>query len=241
MKKEIMIGTSGFYYEHWRGVFYPKNLSKNRFFDFYKERFSTVELNSTFYHMPRIKTTRHWYEESPENFLFSLKAYRGITHYRKLHNCEDELYRYLHLIKPLKPKLGAILFQLPPSLHMDFELLEGFLKILPSHYRFAVEFRHDSWLCENIYNLMKSFNVALCINDYGRRQMSMELTADFGYVRFHGPDGRYGGSYSYDKLLQWALQIKSAAQKAKPVFVYFNNDFNGYAVQNAKTLMEILK
>ncbi|WP_457598155.1 DUF72 domain-containing protein [Hydrogenimonas sp.] len=240
MSAKVWIGTSGFYYEHWRGLFYPEDLPKSRFFDYYRERFSTVELNSTFYHLPRLKTTEHWSESSPEGFVFSLKAYRGITHYRKLRDCEGELYRYLHLIKPLKPKLGAILFQLPPSLHLDRELLEEFLKILPPGYRFAVEFRHESWLNGDIFNLLKSYNVALCINDYGRRTMAMEVTADFAYIRLHGPTGRYGGSYSDRELAEWAGKIASAAEDTEAVFVYFNNDSEGYAVQNARALMKML-
>ena len=237
----IHIGTSGFYYEHWRGVFYPEDLAKSHFFEYYMTRFETVELNSTFYHLPRLKTTEHWAEMSPPDFLFSLKAYRGITHYRKLKDVEEELYRYLHLIKPLKPKLGTILFQLPPSLHLDFDLLAGFLELLPPGYRYTVEFRHPSWLVEDIYNLLKSYNVALCINDFGKRQMEPVMTADFGYLRFHGPTGRYGGSYDDDTLRMWADRLKEASKELKAIFVYFNNDFGGYAVQNALRLMELLE
>ncbi|BBG65603.1 hypothetical protein NNO_0900 [Hydrogenimonas sp.] len=240
MSEGVFVGTSGFYYEHWRGVFYPEDLPKSRFFDFYNKEFSTVEMNSTFYHLPRLKTAEHWFELSPEDFLFSLKAYRGITHYRKLRECKDELYRYLHLIKPLKPKLGAVLFQLPPSLHIDRALLEDFFKTLPPGYRFVMEFRHDSWLNEDIFNLMKSYNVALCINDFGRRKMPMELTADFGYIRLHGPTGRYGGSYSDEELKEWAEKIGSAMNVLKSMFVYFNNDFGGYAVENAKRLLKMI-
>ncbi len=240
MREGVWVGTSGFYYEHWRAVLYPQDLPKSRFFEFYCREFATVELNSTFYHLPRLKTTEHWFDKSPEDFLFSLKAYRAITHYRKLRDCEGELYRYLHLIKPLKPKLGAVLFQLPPSLHMDRGLLEDFLKILPPGYRFAMEFRHDSWLCDDIYNLLKSYNVALCINDFGRREMQMELTADFGYIRLHGPTGRYGGSYSEEELAEWAERIGSAMESLKSMFVYFNNDFGGYAVKNARKLIEMI-
>ncbi len=240
MNTKVLIGTSGFYYEHWRGVFYPEDLPKSRFFDFYKERFATVELNSTFYHLPRLKTTQHWFERSPEGFLFSLKAYRGITHFRKLRECESELYRYLHLIKPLKPKLGAVLFQLPPSLHLDRELLEAFFKILPPGYRFAMEFRHESWLCDDVFNLMKSYNVALCVNDFGKRRMPMIVTADFAYIRLHGPTGRYGGSYSDEELAGWAQKAREAAKESEAVFVYFNNDFGGYAVQNAEKLAKMI-
>ncbi len=240
MSAEVYVGTSGFYYEHWRGVFYPEELPKNRFFDYYKDHFETVELNSTFYHLPRIKTVENWLQRSPERFYFSLKAYRGITHYKRLHECRDELYRYLHLIKPLKRKIGAILFQLPPSLHFDAGLLEEFLKLLPPGYRFAMEFRDESWLREEVYNLLKSYNAALCINDFGKRKMESVVTAEFGYFRLHGPDGRYGGSYSDEELGVWAAKIKSAAKECETIFVYFNNDFGGYAVLNAKNLAKMV-
>ncbi len=240
MKGNIYIGTSGFYYEHWRGVFYPEGLAKSHFFEYYMNRFKTVELNSTFYHLPKLKTTEHWADMSPDDFLFSLKAYRGITHYRKLRDVKEELYRYLHLVKPLKPKLGTILFQLPPSLHLERELLADFLELLPPGYRYTIEFRHPSWLNDDIYNLLKSYNVALCINDFGKREMAPVMTADFGYIRFHGPTGHYGGSYDDATLKMWAERIAKESEHLKAFFVYFNNDFGGYAVQNAMTLMSIL-
>ncbi len=236
MNEKVHIGTSGFYYEHWRGIFYPEDLSKSEFFDYYKDFFDTVELNSTFYHLPRMKTTRHWYEKSPQDFLFSLKAYRGITHIKKLRECEDELYRYLHLVKPLKAKLGAVLFQLPPSLRKDRDLLKEFLKILPRGYRFAMEFRHQSWLCDDIFGLLESCDVALCINDFDGVKTPFALTADFAYIRLHGPNGRY----EEDELSMWAESIVEAASKTKTVFVYFNNDLGAYAVQNAQTLAKMI-
>jgi len=236
---KVRIGTSGFYYEHWRGVFYPEDLPKTRFFEYYMTRFDTVELNSTFYHLPRLKTTEHWAQMSPDDFLFCLKAYRGITHYRKLKEVSDELYRYLHLIKPLKPKLGSILFQLPPSLHRDDALLNDFLAILPRGYRYTIEFRHKSWLEDGVYALLRSAGVAICINDYGKQEMEPVVTADFGYLRFHGPTGRYGGSYDDTTLQMWARRLERLGERADLFFVYFNNDMQGYAVQNAIRFKEL--
>ena len=238
--KKILIGTSGFYYEHWRGIFYPEDLPKRRFFEYYMGRFDTVELNSTFYHLPRLKTTEHWAEASPPDFRFSLKAYRGITHYRKLKDVRDELYRYIHLIKPLKPKIATILFQLPPSLHRDDALLEDFLALLPRGYRYTVEFRHESWMEPPVYDLLRSANVALCLNDFGKRPMEPVVTADFAYLRFHGPTGRYGGSYDDETLAQWARWLKEETEGLRSVCVYFNNDVGGYAVQNALRLREMV-
>ncbi len=236
----IQIGTSGFYYEHWRGLFYPEELCKKHFFDYYVQHFSTVELNSTFYHLPRQKTTEHWMQKSPDDFVFALKAYRGITHYKKLEEADDELYRFLHLIKPMKPKLGSILFQLPPSLHYDLSRLGNFLKTLPRGYRFTIEFRHPSWLVEEVYTLLENFNVALCLNDYGKQSMEPIMTADFLYLRFHGPTGRYRGSYDDKTLEKWAKRIDRWAQKGFDLFIYFNNDTQGYAIQNALRLKQML-
>ncbi|WP_456323147.1 DUF72 domain-containing protein [Hydrogenimonas sp.] len=236
----IHIGTSGFYYEHWRGVLYPQDLPKSHFFEYYMKMFDTVELNSTFYHLPRLKTTEHWAQMAPENFLFALKAYRGITHYRKLKETKEDLIRYLHLIKPLKQKTASILFQLPPSLHLDMDLLKEFLEILPRSWRHTIEFRHESWMNDDVFNLLKSYNVAMCINDFEKRTTPFVLTADFGYIRFHGPTGRYGGSYDDGTLEMWADRIVSAAKDMKEIFVYFNNDFGGFAVQNALRLRELV-
>ncbi len=240
MSAKYLIGTSGFYYEHWRGVFYPGDLPKSRFFDYYTKHFDTVELNSTFYHLPRLKTSEHWAEKSPPDFRFSLKAYRGITHYARLRDASGELYRYLHLIKPLKPKLATILFQLPPSLRMDLPLLEDFLAILPRGYRYTMEFRHESWMEDATYALLKSAGVAFCVNDYGKRAMEPVVTADFVYLRFHGPTGRYGGSYDDATLGRWAAWMKEEGEKLSTVLAYFNNDTEGYAVQNAMRLRELI-
>ncbi len=233
MSVEIRIGTSGFYYEHWKGVFYPEDLPKSRFFEYYCRYFDTVELNSTFYHLPKAKTIEHWRSKSPDGFLFALKAYRAITHYKRLVDVEDELYRFLHLVKPLRPKLGPILFQLPPSLHKDLNVLESFLHLLPPSYRFAVEFRHRSWYEEEIFDLLRKFGVALCIHDFGKKQTPLEVTSDFVYIRFHGPSGRYRGSYDDEVLREWAKKIVAFE---RDVFCYFNNDYEGNAVKNAFTL-----
>ncbi|WP_457596507.1 DUF72 domain-containing protein [Hydrogenimonas sp.] len=241
MSARIYIGTSGFYYDHWRGMFYPPDLPKSRFFEHYTRAFDTVELNSTFYHLPRLKTTEHWAEASPPDFRFALKAYRGITHYARLENAGDELYRFLHLVKPLKPKLGAILFQLPPSLRKDLPLLEDFLALLPPGYRFVFEFRHPSWEDEAVYEALKSANAAWCLNDFGKRPMGSVITADFSYLRFHGPTGRYGGRYDEAALKECAEWIAGAATELKALFVYFNNDEKGYAVEDAGRLREMVR
>ena len=238
--KKLFIGTSGFYYPHWQGVFYPRGLIRAKYFEYFSTCFHTVELNSTFYHRPRIKTVEHWRDKSPADFLFSLKAHRGITHYRRLRECRDDLYLFLHLVKPLKAKLAALLFQLPPSLEKDVSLLEDFLQILPSGYRCAFEFRHGGWYTEQVYALLAKKNAAFCLHDFARQPTPLMDPADFVYLRLHGPDGHYGGCYSDEQLQAWAKNIAKFLERGKTVFCYFNNDGEGNAVLNARRLSELL-
>ncbi len=240
MRGRAYIGTSGFYYAHWRGVFYPDDLPKSRYFSYYMDHFDTVELNSTFYHLPKAKTIEHWLSLAKEDFLFSLKAYRVITHYKKLKNCEKDIALFLHLIKPLKSHLGVILFQLPPSLHYDFSLLAQFLHILPSRYHYAVEFRHASWYRDDIYELLKRYNIAFCIHDFEKRPTPIVVSGKNSYIRFHGTNGRYAGSYPDDALQEWAQRIEGFLERGHNVFVYFNNDFEGAAIFDAKRLISFL-
>jgi uncharacterized protein YecE (DUF72 family) len=240
MSVKIHVGTSGFYYEHWRGVFYPQDLPKSEWLAYYVRRFDTLELNSTFYHLPKAKSVERWRSAAKEGFCYSLKAHRSITHYKRLVDVKDELYRFLHLIKPLKGHLGAVLFQLPPSLHYDKALLQDFLQILPKGYRYAVEFRHKSWYEEAVLELLHRFGVALCVHDFGKRETPLVATADFSYIRFHGPDGHYGGSYEDAVLQEWAKRITSLLAKGE-IFCYFNNDYEGNAVKDAMRLRGFLQ
>jgi len=240
MSVRVYVGTSGFYYDHWRGVFYPEKLAKTKWLEFYIQHFDTLELNATFYHLPKAKSIEHWRELAKEGFYYSLKAHRSITHYKRLKNTEDELYRFLHLIKPLKPHLGALLFQLPPSLHLDRELLGDFLQILPKGYRYAMEFRHKSWYEDGVYELLHRFNVALCIHDFGKKEAPFIATADFSYIRFHGPNGHYGGSYDDETLRERARRIAQLLAKGE-IFCYFNNDFEGNAIKDAQRLRSLLR
>ncbi len=243
MSAEIYVGTSGFYYRHWVGIFYPPDLPKSRWLEYYMEHFNTLEINSTFYRTPSSKTIERWSELAKEGFLYSLKAPRIITHYKKLQDCREDVEAFLNLLQPLKPKVGAVLFQLPPSLHYDLKLLKNFLDILPPLYPYAVEFRHKSWYEEEVYELLKNKNIAFCIHDFSRRQTPFVVTADFIYIRFHGKNGRYIGSYDDEVLANWAQKIKEAAKReeVKRIFCYFNNDFYGYAIKDARRLISLLK
>ncbi|BAF70414.1 DUF72 domain-containing protein [Nitratiruptor sp. SB155-2] len=240
MSAKAFIGTSGFYYDHWKGVFYPDNLPKKEYLLYYMEHFNTVEMNATFYHLPKAKTIEHWLEVAKEGFYYTIKAYRGITHYKKLKDAKDELFRFLHLVKPLKPHLGVILFQLPPSLHKDIELLASFLHILPHGYRYAFEFRHNSWYEDELFELLRRYGVAFCVHDFGKKSTPVVQTASFVYIRLHGSNGRYVGSYDDATLLSWAKRIEGFLQSHSDVYVYFNNDFGGAAVQDAKRLLSFL-
>ncbi len=243
MPAEARIGTSGFYYEHWRGILYPKALDKSHWFDYFCREFDTVEMNSTFYHLPKAKTLEHWDEKSPEDFLFSFKAPRSITHYKKLHDIHDELLRFLHLLKPIKHKIASVLFQLPPSLHRDETLLADFLAQLPhgGGWRFAIEFRHGSWEAESVYATLRHHGVAWVWHDYARRESPEIVTADFVYLRLHGPDGHYGGSYDDETLQTWAQRLRRQMEHHRSVFVYFNNDSEGNAVRDARQLKTMMK
>lgn len=232
----IRIGTSGFYYDHWIGKCYPEGIGKRDLLPFYAERFTTVEINSTFYHLPRQSSVAHWREVTPEDFRFTLKAYRGITHYKKLKEARSELHAFLHLIKPLKPKLGVLLFQLPPSLKIDLKLLEDFLEELPSGYRCAFEFRHDSWIEDTVLALLEAHGAGFCINDFGRHQTPWAVTASFAYVRMHGPEGRYRGRYDDAAIDVLCEKLSGIAAEGRDVYCYFNNDMEGFAWENAQML-----
>lgn len=205
---------------------------------YYAQDFDTVEINNTFYKLPTIKTIQRWKEEVPKDFIFSVKMSRYITHSKRLKNPRKSLDKFFNRIKYLKGKMGPILIQLPPHWSLNFERLESFMKDLPRGYRYAFEFREESWLCEDVFRLLKKHNHALCLYDLEGMETEKILTADFVYIRLHGPKKAYRGSYSSRKLAEWAKDLKK--WKRKKIFCYFDNDEKGYAPQNALTLMKKL-
>ncbi len=249
---KIYIGTSGYSYQHWKKIFYPEDVKQNKWLEYYAQHFNTVELNVTFYRLPGEKVFSGWYNRVPKDFLFVVKGSRFITHIKKLNNCQEPLDLLMQRVKLLKEKLGVILWQLPPSLRLAIgdkdsgiriEKFEGFLKLLISYHlshipRFSFEFRHQSWFCKEVYDLLKKYNIALCIADSPRWPLSEETTADFVYLRFHGGKELYGSNYSDKELASWAEKIKKW-KKSKDIYAYFNNDAYGYAVENAKTLKKL--
>ncbi len=241
---KVYIGTSGYSYPHWSdGVFYPSGLPQSKWLEFYAENFNTVELNVTFYRLPAKKVFEGWYGRTPKDFLFVVKGSRFITHIKRLKNIEEPLNLFFGRASALKEKLGMILWQLPPSLKEDTKRLEQFLKLLKaqSKSRYTFEFRNQSWFTEEIYKILKKYNAALCIADSPSFPKEEVVTADFVYVRFHGGTELYGSNYSDKELSNWAQKIKKWTKQNLDVYCYFNNDAYGYAIANAKTLINLTK
>lgn len=236
----IRIGTSGWVYNHWQEKFYPRELSREKMLNFYSQNFNTVEINNTFYQLPSKETVKSWRENVAEQFKFSIKANRYITHMKNLKDPKEPVKNLINVIRQLKENLGPILFQLSPNWHKNYERLENFLSILPEKFKYVFELRHKTWFDEEIYNLLRGKNIALCIHDFEGQLTPLKLTADFTYLRFHGPEGHYYGYYSQEALQKYSEIIKEWMQEDLKVYVYFNNDAEANAVRNAKQLKELV-
>jgi uncharacterized protein YecE (DUF72 family) len=239
--KLVRIGCSGWNYPHWRERVYPKGLPARRWLAHYAELFDTVEVNNTFYRLPRRDSVAVWVAESPPGFLFAVKASRFLTHMKRLTDMGQGVGRFYERIEPLveSPKLGPVLWQLPENFHRDDERLAGALQRLPPG-RHCFEFRHPSWFCADVYSLLRAHDIALVIGDHPQRPFQThELTAEWTFIRFHyGSRGR-GGNYSERELEEWARRIEEW-RAAVDVYAYFNNDWMGYAVKNGLRLRERL-
>jgi uncharacterized protein YecE (DUF72 family) len=231
-----LIGTSGWSYNHWREVFYPKGLKNKDWLSFYARTFSTVEVNSSFYHMPRETTMDSWRDNSPDHFVFALKMNRLVTHRRKLQGVTTLLKQFFDRARRLEEKLGVILHQLPPSMKKDLPLLSSYLELLPREMKHAVEFRHESWSDEETFDLLRSRGMAYCIVSSPSLKAHVRATASFAYIRMHGEGGWYASCYSDRELQDWSKHVVRLASEGCNGYVYFNNDYAGYAVQNAMTI-----
>ena len=238
---EIWIGTSGWHYKHWLGNFYPERLPASRMLAHYIQHFDTVELNNTFYQLPRATSLSTWRDSTPPGFRFAVKGSRFLTHMKKLNNAQDGLQRFLDAVDVLGPKLGPVLFQLPPNWEIDPDRLAAFLAILPRHLRCTFEFRNPTWNTPQIYELLAQHNAAYCIYDLAGYLSPIQVTADFCYIRLHGPGGKYQGSYSDPALEEWARRIDQWRNTLAAVYVYFDNDDSGYAPRDALRLKTLLK
>lgn len=234
----LFLGTSGYSYKHWKGIFYPSNLPQSRWLEFYCQHFDTVELNVTFYRLPARKTFEGWYEKTPTGFCFAAKGSRFITHVKRMKDCQQPLRMYQENAAGLGEKLAVILWQLPPNIHYNKERLAEFCRLLQGEYsekRHVFEFRHDSWLQEECYDILISHGFALCIPlspEYPRVEL---MTAPFSYIRFHSGEVLGNSSYTDEELLQWATKIREWL-KERDLYIYFNNDIFGYSIDNAKNL-----
>ncbi|MBV9506016.1 MAG: DUF72 domain-containing protein [Acidobacteriia bacterium] len=236
----IHIGTSGWHYQHWRGPFYPPKLPAAKMLEFYAERFDTVELNNTFYRLPPETAAANWREGTPKGFCFAVKGSRYLTHMKKLKDPEAGVARFFERVDPLGPKMGPVLFQLPPWWEVDLERLETFLIALPPGHRYAFELRNQTWHTAEVYRILRRYNAAFCIFEIAGFYSGVEVTADFTYVRLHGPGGAYQGSYSGETLETWAKRIEEWRGQLRAVYVYFDNDQAAYAVENALELKRLV-
>ncbi|HMA66673.1 MAG TPA: DUF72 domain-containing protein [Desulfosalsimonadaceae bacterium] len=233
---KLHIGTSGWNYKHWRGPFYPEELPANKWREYYMERFHTVEVNNTFYQLPDKKTFEKWKHEAERGFIYALKASRYITHMKKLKDPHEPVNNFLSHAAVLEEKLGPVLFQLPPRWRCNPERLGAFLEALPGDFRYVLEFRDDSWWKPEIRDMLRRYNAACCVFDLEGVQSPPEVTADFAYIRLHGPEAAYQGQYPDSALNHWAKRIRSWLAQGIEVFCYFDNDENGYAAQDALRL-----
>ena len=234
----IRIGTSGWTYQHWQGIFYPDKWPKSRWLEYYFRYFDTVELNATFYRLPKPMTFENWKSRTPDNFVWSVKSSKFITHIKRLEDPADPLGRLYGAVAGFGEKLGVILFQLPPSLVFDERIFRNFCESLDPRARHALEVRHPSWVNDQVFGILREFNVALCIADTaGRYPFCEEMTADFAYIRLHGSQKLYTSQYGEEELQAWAEKVDLWGKDA---FIYFDNDYEGHAVNNAKRLKEIL-
>ena len=238
---DVRIGTSGYHYNHWLGTFYPQGLPPPQMLAFYLRHFDTVEINNSFYRLPSVAAFENWRDSTPDDFCFAVKASRYITHMKKLKNPESGLNNFLPRVEVLGEKLGPVVFQLPPRWRCDVGRLAEFLSRLPAGRRFSFELRDPSWHNPTVYELLSRYNIAFCIYELAAFQSPLEITADFSYIRLHGPKEKaYQGSYNRSSLVEWANRIREWRRELKAIYLYFDNDEAGYAAKNAMEIKSLL-
>ncbi len=237
---QLQIGTSGWVYKHWMEIFYPVNLPKNQQLSFYSQHFSTVEINFSFYRLPELAVFENWRLQTPEKFIFAVKGSRYLTHMKKLKDPDEPVSRLMERAYGLQEKLGPILFQFPHQWHINLERLQPFLELLQIHpqQRYVLEFRHPSWLIPEVYKLLESAGVALCLPVSPTVPLDICLTAPWTYIRMHS--GKWGTGYGEEELLTWSERIRSFITQGCDVYVYFNNDAEAYAIRDARSLKSLV-
>jgi uncharacterized protein YecE (DUF72 family) len=240
MTGAVRVGTSGWHYKHWKGPFYPEKLPASKMLDHYTAHFDTVELNNTFYRLPPESAVKSWRDSTPPGFLFAVKGSRFLTHMKKLKDPEAGIETFFSRADLLGDKLGPVLFQLPPWWEPNLERLEAFLQALPRGHHYAFELRHAGWHHPDVYAILGRHNAAFCIYDLAGFQTGLELTADFTYVRLHGPGGAYQGTYGPEALGRWANRLGEWRKRLRAVYVYFDNDQHAFAVRDAQYLRGLL-
>jgi uncharacterized protein YecE (DUF72 family) len=239
---KVWIGTSGWTYGGWQGPFYPTEVPKKQWLNWYSSQFRTVEINGSFYRTPSLEAVAAWCQQTPRHFLFAWKASKFITHWKRLsEKCQNSLELLESRLSVLGPKVGPVLFQLPARFTADRDRLASFLPRLSRRYRYAFEFRHASWYDPAIYELLREHNVALCLSDHADAPAPWEVTARHVYVRGHGPTGRYRDRYPDATLSTWAATIKQWQRWRLSVYCYFDNDVKSAAPLDARRLGELLK
>jgi len=241
---EIRVGTSGWHYRSWHGPFYPEDLKIKDFLSYYVRQFDTAEINNSFYRLPTEQAVTTWRDSVPEGFLFAWKVSRFITHMKRLKDVAESIDLVFGRMAGLGRAFGPVLFQLPPSLGANDETRERVarcLSLVPQNRRIAFEFRHPSWYDDTALRILRDHNTALCLSDHADAPAPWLSTADFVYVRAHGTNGRYAGSYSEETLRDWSHRIADWRQKGQDVYVYFDNDIKSAAPDDARTLLKLLE
>lgn len=234
--ERIRIGCSGWNYKHWREAFYPKGRAVKDWFAFYAEHFDTVEINNSFYRLPKAETFDKWREQAPPGFCYAVKANRFLTQAKKLKDCAEPLQRMMTPFRHLGPTLGPILYQLPPRFRINLDRLEEFLALAPKDVTNVFEFREKSWHVPETFALLDRYGASLCVHDMPGSAPERLAVGPVAYVRFHGGEGKYWGRYSDEGLLDWTDWMVDQTKAGRPVWAYFNNDLEAHAIHDAMTL-----
>lgn len=240
MPARYYIGTSGWSYDHWKEIFYLRGLLSKDWLGYYVKSFTSVEINNTFYHLPKEATFANWQAMVPAGFIFSVKASRFITHVKRLKDAAEPVAKFIDRAKLLGDNLGPILFQLPPNWRLDIDRFTDFVDILPAGLDYVFEYRDHSWFDPRLYQLMSQRDLGFCIHDMAGLNCPRIFTSRLVYIRLHGASAKYQGKYSPDQLADWSELICQYLRQGRKVFIYFNNDAFGYALENAKELERLI-